>query len=151
MSLENDGAKRIVLVDGSGFLFRAFHGLPPLARPDGTPVNAVLGFTNMLWKLLRDMEAEYFAVIFATARKTFRNDIYPDYKAHRPPPPDELIPQFDLVRDACRPRALGSAPGGRRSDRHLYPPCPLSRHAGHHRFIGQRLDATRRGSSSDAA
>ena len=95
-------AKHIVLIDGSGFLFRAFHGLPPMTRPDGTPVNAVLGFTNMLWKLLRDSEAEYFAVIFDTARKTFRSDIYPEYKAHRPPPPDELIPQFDLVRDATR-------------------------------------------------
>ncbi len=102
MSAKNDGAHRIVLIDGSGFLFRAFHGLPPLTRPDGTPVNAVLGFTNMLWKLLRDNQADYFAVIFDTARKTFRNDIYPDYKAHRPPPPDELIPQFDLVRDATR-------------------------------------------------
>ena len=102
MSAEKDGADRIVLIDGSGFLFRAFHGLPPLTRSDGTPVNAVLGFTNMLWKLLRDSEVEYFAVIFDTARKTFRNDIYPDYKAHRPPPPDELIPQFDLVRDATR-------------------------------------------------
>lgn len=95
-------AKHIVLIDGSGFLFRAFHGLPPMTRPDGTPVNAVLGFTNMLWKLLRDSEAEYFAVIFDTARKTFRSDIYAEYKAHRPPPPDELIPQFDLVRDATR-------------------------------------------------
>jgi len=92
----------IVLIDGSGFIFRAFHGLPPLTRPDGTPVNAVLGFTNMLWKILRDSKASYFAVIFDTARKTFRSDIYPEYKAHRPPPPDELIPQFDLVRDATR-------------------------------------------------
>jgi len=102
MSAGKDGGHRIILVDGSGFVFRAFHGLPPLTRPDGTPVNAVLGFTNMLWKLLRDNQADYFAVIFDTARKTFRNDIYPDYKAHRPPPPDELIPQFDLVRDATR-------------------------------------------------
>ena len=97
-----DGSDHIVLIDGSGFIFRAFHGLPPLTRPDGTPVNAVLGFTNMLWKVLRDSEASYFAVIFDTARKTFRSDIYPEYKAHRPPPPDELIPQFDLVREATR-------------------------------------------------
>ena len=96
------GGDHIVLIDGSGFIFRAFHGLPPLTRPDGTPVNAVLGFTNMLWKVLRDSEASYFAVIFDTARKTFRSDIYPEYKAHRPPPPDELIPQFDLVREATR-------------------------------------------------
>ena len=97
-----DGSDHIVLIDGSGFIFRAFHGLPPLTRPDGTPVNAVLGFTNMLWKVLRDSEASYFAVIFDTARKTFRSDIYPEYKAHRPPPPDELIPQFDLVRETTR-------------------------------------------------
>ncbi|MDP7341866.1 MAG: DNA polymerase I, partial [Alphaproteobacteria bacterium] len=105
MSADKDSATsagHLVLIDGSGFIFRAFHGLPPLTRPDGTPVNAVLGFTNMLWKLLRDSEAEYFAVIFDTSRKTFRSDIYPEYKAHRPPPPDELIPQFDLVRDATR-------------------------------------------------
>ena len=100
-AVDGDG-DHIVLVDGSGFIFRAFHGLPPLTRPDGTPVNAVLGYTNMLWKILRDIEASYFAVIFDTARKTFRSDIYPEYKAHRPPPPDELIPQFDLVRDATR-------------------------------------------------
>ena len=105
MSADEDSATsagHLVLIDGSGFIFRAFHGLPPLTRPDGTPVNAVLGFTNMLWKLLRDSKAEYFAVIFDTSRKTFRSDIYPEYKAHRPPPPDELIPQFDLVRDATR-------------------------------------------------
>ena len=99
---ESNHAGHLVLIDGSGFIFRAFHGLPPMTRPDGTPVNAVLGFTNMLWKILRDSEAEYFAVIFDTARKTFRSDIYPEYKAHRPPPPDELVPQFDLVRDATR-------------------------------------------------
>ena len=99
---ETKHAGHLVLIDGSGFIFRAFHGLPPMTRPDGTPVNAVLGFTNMLWKILRDSEADYFAVIFDTARKTFRSDIYPEYKAHRPPPPDELIPQFDLVRDATR-------------------------------------------------
>ena len=105
MSAQKDStpsAGHVVLIDGSGFIFRAFHGLPPMTRPDGTPVNAVLGFTNMLWKLLRDSKAEYFAVIFDTARKTFRSDIYAEYKAHRPPPPDELIPQFDLVRDATR-------------------------------------------------
>ena len=99
---ESNHAGHLVLIDGSGFIFRAFHGLPPMTRPDGTPVNAVLGFTNMLWKILRDSEAEYFAVIFDTARKTFRSDIYPEYKAHRPPPPDELIPQFDLVREATQ-------------------------------------------------
>jgi DNA polymerase-1 len=91
----------VFLIDGSGFIFRAFHALPPMTRPDGTPVNAVYGFTRMLMKLVEDTDAEYVAVIFDRARKTFRNDIYPDYKAHRPDPPDELIPQFPLVREAA--------------------------------------------------
>jgi DNA polymerase-1 len=93
---------RLYLVDGSGYIFRAFHALPPMSRPDGTPVNAVYGFTNMLAKLIDDASAEYLAVVFDTARKTFRNKIYPDYKAHRPEPPEELIPQFALVREATR-------------------------------------------------
>ncbi len=88
------------LIDGSGFLFRAYHALPPMTRPDGTPVNAVFGFTKMLMKLIGDTDAEYVAVIFDKARKTFRNEIYPDYKANRPDPPDDLIPQFALVREA---------------------------------------------------
>ncbi len=94
--------QRLCLVDGSGFLFRAFHALPVLTRPDGTPVNAVLGFTNMLLKLLDDLQATHVAVIFDSARESFRNEIFPDYKANRPDPPDELIPQFPLVRDATR-------------------------------------------------
>ena len=92
----------VYLVDGSAYIFRAFHALPPMTRPDGTPVNAVYGFTNMLNKLVEDSEADFLAVIFDTARKTFRSDIYPDYKANRPPPPEELIPQFDLIREATR-------------------------------------------------
>ena len=92
----------LCLVDGSGFLFRAFHALPVLTRPDGTPVNAVLGFTNMLLKLLDDLQATHVAVIFDSARESFRNEIFPEYKANRPDPPDELIPQFPLVRDATR-------------------------------------------------
>ena len=92
--------KHLFLVDGSGFIFRAFHALPPMTRDDGTPVNAVFGYTKMLMKLLEDTDADHVAVIFDRARKTFRSDIYPEYKAHRPPPPDELIPQFQLVRDA---------------------------------------------------
>jgi len=92
----------LYLIDGSGYIFRAFHALPPMTRPDGTPVNAVYGFTNMLIKLLADTEAAGIAVIFDAGRKTFRNDIYPDYKAHRPPPPEELIPQFALIREATR-------------------------------------------------
>jgi DNA polymerase-1 len=94
--------QHVFLVDGSGFIFRAFHALPPMTRPDGTPVNAVYGFCAMLMRLLEDTDADHIAVIFDTSRKTFRTDIYPEYKAHRPPPPEELIPQFDLIREATR-------------------------------------------------
>jgi DNA polymerase I len=94
--------RHVYLVDGSGFIFRAFHALPPMTRPDGTPVNAVYGFTNMLLKLLSETDADHIAVIFDAARKTFRSDIYPQYKAHRPPPPEELVPQFPLIREATR-------------------------------------------------
>ncbi|HXT78095.1 MAG TPA: DNA polymerase I [Acetobacteraceae bacterium] len=90
----------LVLIDGSGFIFRAFHALPPMTRPDGTPVSAVFGFTNMLAKLLREQVGTHIAVIFDAGRLTFRNRLYDAYKANRPPPPDELIPQFALVREA---------------------------------------------------
>ena len=96
----------LYLVDGSSYLFRAYHALPPLTRDDGTPVNAVYGFTTMLYKLLEDTKGmehpSHFAVIFDAGAKTFRNDLYPKYKANRPPPPEDLIPQFPLVRDAVR-------------------------------------------------
>lgn len=94
--------RHLFLIDGSGFIFRAFHGLPPMTRPDGTPVNAVYGFTTMLMKLLADTDADHVAVIFDSSRKTFRSDIYPEYKAHRPPAPEDLVPQFPLVREATR-------------------------------------------------
>ncbi len=94
--------KRVCLVDGSGFIFRAYHALPPLTRPDGTPVGAVLGFTNMLVKLLAEHKCDYLAVIFDAGRKSFRNDLYADYKAHRPEAPEDLVPQFALVREATR-------------------------------------------------
>ena len=97
---DGGGRKHLFLIDGSGYIFRAYHALPPMTRPDGTPVNAVYGFTSMLTKLVEDSDADYLAVIFDTARKTFRSDIYPDYKAHRPPPPDDLIPQFALIRES---------------------------------------------------
>ncbi len=95
-------ADPVYLVDGSGYIFRAFHALPPMTRPDGTPVNAVYGFSNMLAKLIEDSASRYFAVIFDTARKSFRNEIYESYKANRPPPPEELVPQFELIREATR-------------------------------------------------
>ena len=94
--------KHVFLIDGSGFIFRAFYALPPLTRPDGTPVNAVYGFANMLVQLLSATDADHIAVVFDSARKTFRNDIYPDYKANRSEPPEELVPQFPLVREATR-------------------------------------------------
>ncbi|WP_408906400.1 DNA polymerase I [Roseomonas sp. AR75] len=99
------GQKRLILVDGSGYIFRAFHALPPMTRPDGVHVNAVYGFTQMLAQFLSKHAASHIAVVFDSARLTFRNDIYPDYKAHRPEPPPELIPQFELIREATE--ALG--------------------------------------------
>ena len=93
-------APALILVDGSGFIFRAFHALPPMTDPRGVPVNAVFGFTNMLARLLKDHAGSHIAVIFDAGRTTFRNRLYGEYKAHRPPPPDELIPQFALVREA---------------------------------------------------
>ncbi|QOZ65651.1 DNA polymerase I [Bradyrhizobium arachidis] len=97
----------VFLVDGSGYIFRAYHALPPLNRKsDGLQVNAVLGFCNMLWKLLRDMPEDnrptHLAIVFDKSEVTFRNKIYADYKAHRPPAPDDLIPQFALIREAVR-------------------------------------------------
>ncbi len=97
----------LYLIDGSGYIFRAFHALPPLTRPsDGLPVGAVHGFCAMLWKLMGDSKTTdaptHIAVIFDAGAKTFRNDIYDKYKANRPPPPEELIPQFGLIRDAVR-------------------------------------------------
>ena len=97
----------VYLIDGSGYIFRAFHALPPLTRPsDGLPVGAVHGFCAMLWKLLQDSRKSsgptHLAVIFDASEKTFRNEIYKDYKAHRPPAPEELVPQFPLIRDAVK-------------------------------------------------
>lgn len=96
--------KHLYLIDGSSFIFRAYHAIRPLTRPDGTPVNAVSGFCNMLFKLLRDLDdserPSHLAVIFDAGKKTFRNDIYPEYKAHRPPAPDDLIPQFAIIHEA---------------------------------------------------
>src|SRR3954451_18345630 len=95
----------VFLVDGSSYFFRAYHALPPLSRKsDGLQVNAVLGFCNMLWKLMRDMKPEerptHLAVVFDKSEKTFRNELYSDYKAHRPDAPADLIPQFAFIRHA---------------------------------------------------
>jgi len=90
----------LILVDGSGYIFRAFHALPPMNRPDGTPVNAVFGFTNMLAQFLTKHASTHIAVVFDASRITFRNEIYDQYKAHRPEAPPELVPQFALIRQA---------------------------------------------------
>ncbi|MFN0192804.1 MAG: DNA polymerase I [Aestuariivirga sp.] len=97
----------LYLIDGSGYIFRAYHALPPLTRKsDGLPVGAVQGFCNMLWKLLKETNAgekpTHLAVIFDKSKKTFRNEFYPEYKAHRPEPPADLRPQFGLIRQATR-------------------------------------------------
>jgi DNA polymerase I len=97
----------LYLIDGSGFIFRAYHALPPLTRKsDGLPVGAVQGFCNMMWKLMTEItngtKPTHLAVIFDYSSKTFRNDFYPDYKAHRPEPPADLRPQFSLIRQATR-------------------------------------------------
>src|ERR1700744_1951359 len=95
----------LYLIDGSGYLFRAYHALPPLSRKsDGLPTGAVSGYCNMLWKLLEDMKdgdrPTHIAVVFDAGKTTFRNTLYAQYKANRPDPPEDLIPQFPLVRDA---------------------------------------------------
>lgn len=92
--------KHLTLVDGSGYIFRAFFGTPPMRRPDGTPVNAVFGFTNMLKRLKAESSGGGLAVIFDAGRESFRTALYPDYKGHRPEAPEDLIPQFPLIRDA---------------------------------------------------
>jgi DNA polymerase-1 len=102
--------QHLFLVDGSAYIFRAYHALPPLTRKsDGMPVGAVSGFCNMLWKLLesaRDtavgLVPTHFAVIFDYSSKTFRNTLYPEYKANRTAPPEDLVPQFALIREATR-------------------------------------------------
>ena len=108
MSAAQAPPRHVFLVDGSGFIFRAFHALPPMTRPDGTPVNAVFGFTRMVMKLIRDTDADHIAVVFDRARATFRNDIYPDYKANRPPPPRTWSPSSPWC--ARRPSPWASPP-----------------------------------------
>ena len=96
-----DAPRHVTLIDGSGFIFRAFHALPPMTRSDGTPVNAVMGFCNMILKLIDGMDADRVACVLDHGSKTFRNGIYAAYKAHRPDPPEELVPQFPLIREAA--------------------------------------------------
>ena len=94
------------LVDGAGYIFRAFYAIPTRLTSEGAPVNALFGFVSMLLKLEQKLQAQdSLAVIFDAGRRSFRNDIYPDYKANRQDPPPELVPQFALTREATR--ALG--------------------------------------------
>ncbi len=102
-----DASSRVFLVDGSGYIFRAYHApfLQDMRSADGTPTKAVFAFSNMLWKLLNDIKGDkptHLAIIFDKTEDTFRKEIYPDYKAHRPPTPEDLVPQFPLVREAAR-------------------------------------------------
>jgi DNA polymerase I len=100
----------LYLVDGSGYIFRAYHRLPPLTNVHGEPVGAVYGYTTMLWKLADALHKAdgptHMAVILDKSSKTFRNDLYDQYKAQRPPPPEDLIPQFPMIRDATRAFSL---------------------------------------------
>ncbi len=102
--------KHLYLVDGSAFIFRAYYSLPPLTNPEGTPVGAILGYTNMLWKLADDLHAAdgptHLAVVLDKSGKSFRNEIYDQYKANRPEAPEDLKPQFPIIRDATRAFSL---------------------------------------------
>ncbi len=105
-----DAKQHLYLVDGSAYIFRAYHRLPPLTNPQGTPVGAVYGYTTMLWKLADDLNKAdgptHLAVVLDKSSKSFRNDLYDKYKANRPPPPEDLVPQFPLIRDATRAFSL---------------------------------------------
>ncbi len=102
--------QHLYLVDGSAYIFRAYHRLPPLTNPEGTPVGAVYGYTTMLWKLAEDLDRAvgptHLAVVLDKDSVSFRNEIYEGYKANRPPPPEDLVPQFPLIRDATRAFSL---------------------------------------------
>ncbi|MBB3034619.1 DNA polymerase I [Alteriqipengyuania lutimaris] len=102
--------QHLYLVDGSAYIFRAYHRLPPLTNPQGTPVGAVYGYTTMLWKLAEDLDKAagptHLAVVLDKSSYSFRNEIYDQYKANRPDPPEDLVPQFPLIRDATRAFSL---------------------------------------------
>ena len=102
-------AKTLYLIDGSGFIFRAYYGIrAPMSATDGTPTNAVYGFTRLVVNLIRDRSPEYVIVAFDPPGPTFRNTIYPEYKANRSEPPDDLKPQFSMCRDATLALGLAS-------------------------------------------
>jgi len=91
--------KKFLILDGTGYIFRAFYGVPPLTNSDGIPTNAALGFTRMLINILKEQKPGYFAVVFDVKGPTFRHKMYDEYKAHRPPPPPDLIPQFAIIKE----------------------------------------------------
>ncbi len=93
-------SKKVCLIDGSGYIFRAFYALPPMTSPNGTPVNAVYGFTNMFLKLTQKLQCDYCVVLFDAKRQNYRNEIFADYKGTRKETPEELIPQFAVIREA---------------------------------------------------
>ncbi len=99
---------KVFLIDGSGYIFRAYHALPPLTSPGGTPVGAVYGFTGMLFNLINEYPDNPFLVVFDAGRQTFRQKIYEEYKSHRPPAPEDLVPQFPLFREVCEKLGIAS-------------------------------------------
>ncbi|MDD5319468.1 MAG: DNA polymerase I [Methylococcales bacterium] len=103
---ERSRRERLILVDGSSFLFRAYHAIPPLSNAKGEPTNAIYGVSNMLRKLLADYQSDYVTVVFDASGKTFRNDLYDQYKAHRPPMPDDLRVQIEPLHDLIRAMGL---------------------------------------------
>ena len=110
--------QHLYLVDGSAYIFRAYHRLPPLTNPEGTPVGAVYGYTTMLWKLADDLDKAdgptHLAVVLDKSGKSFRNEIYPEYKANRPPAPEDRSScrRSDAASDRCR----SPPPRGQRPD-----------------------------------
>ena len=148
------------LIDGSGFIFRAYHALPPLTRKsDGLPVGAVAGFSNMVWKMLQETKGAdaptHVAVIFDKSEVTFRNELYPEYKPNRPPAPDELVPQFRLIREATRAFNLPCIEmAGFEADDIIATYASQARRrrrAGHHRLLRQGPDAARRPRASSCS
>ena len=92
--------KNLFLIDGSGFIFRAFYAIPPLTNPEGIPINAVYGYCTMITNIIETFKPDQLIVVFDTKEKTFREDIYKPYKSNRSEPPEELIPQFSIIREA---------------------------------------------------
>lgn len=93
---------KLLLIDGYGFVFRAYHSLPPLTNPEGLPIGAVYGFVNMLYKFISNHSADYVAVVLDSGQKNFRHELYANYKANRPPAPEDLVPQFPIIKEAVK-------------------------------------------------